>query len=167
MEMLADKVVARGRSGMGNAWLDLNPMKGGRMVKELMDLIGKKTQFRLGGLFVDCLITNARMNYGRVEVEITPVSGIGRVWKAMTPAEEALLRRLEMVKKTQRRHTCAGCGSLIKTGSKCLALVEEGANEYCEKTITYFCDFYCYNELECKLVSLGYETADLYQEAGR
>ena len=44
------------------------------------DLIGTKTLYGFGELWVMVEILNARSNFGRVDVEITPVGGEGKKW---------------------------------------------------------------------------------------
>ena len=48
--------------------------------KELIDLIDKKATLTMDGLEVAVKITNARENFGRIDVCVTPEAGNGEAW---------------------------------------------------------------------------------------
>jgi hypothetical protein len=69
------------------------------------------------------------------------------------------MKRLQVIKKTQKGHRCCNCGKNIKKGSEAMALVyEEVIDGYSCKTIAYFCNVNCYNALELR--ELGSRTPD-------
>lgn len=48
--------------------------------KDLSAFIGKTGTYQTGGLTVNVKIVDARLTFGRVDLFITPVSGLGQKW---------------------------------------------------------------------------------------
>lgn len=50
--------------------------------KELAQYIGKRGQIRTSdGLLVEVEVLDARLTYGRIQIQVTPCMGVGNAWK--------------------------------------------------------------------------------------
>lgn len=50
------------------------------MMKEMVEVLGKRGDIHLGGLIVKVEIMDVKTSYGRVRYLVKPVAGVGEVW---------------------------------------------------------------------------------------
>ena len=59
---------------------------------EMQELINQRVYLPTDGLLVECLVKNVKAAYGRLRVQVIPMSGKGETWvdaSRVRPCEEA------------------------------------------------------------------------------